>query len=207
MTSRKYIIPVVYILSFFILLAVYLVGDLLDIPYKSITGDPAYATKSNPFTGVISNIGILLWATTAAVCLFTGLTLRYVKQSSNDSSFLISSGLITLMLLLDDLFMLHDYAFTKYLNIKQVVTYAFYFAIVALYGLRFWKTIKKNSYVLLAMAFAFFGTSVFCDLFFAERNIEYFWEDSLKFLGIISWSLYFLKRSSKAMKMRLVKAN
>ncbi|MCB0476295.1 MAG: hypothetical protein KDC69_11510, partial [Flavobacteriaceae bacterium] len=49
----------------------------------------------------------------------------------------------------------------------------------------------KSDYYLLLISVFFLGSSVFTDLIFPSEGLEYFIEDSFKFIGIVSWMLFF----------------
>ncbi|MDZ7808031.1 MAG: hypothetical protein U5K71_13075 [Gracilimonas sp.] len=93
--------------------------------FAKSTADPITTFDSHPFVGVVSNLGALLWCTAATVCIFSYLILRN-QLSGKKSSFLLWSGLLTAMLLFDDLFMFHDYLAIAHLNIEQKTVYSIY---------------------------------------------------------------------------------
>jgi len=184
-----------------ILLAIsFIVGTKYSIPFSQITGDPALTFNAHPFTGIISNIGVLLWCTTSCICLFSGIVLFKLKQNK-EATFLISSSFLSFILLIDDFFMFHDYILYSFeaFKVTQSITYTFYISLMLWYSISFLKLIfNKTSYVILGIAFLFLGASAFIDLFLKnEGNLKYFIEDSLKFVGIFSWMLFYITSSYK----------
>lgn len=184
----------------------FIVGTKYNIPFSQITGDPALTFNAHPFTGIISNIGILLWCATVCICLFSGIVLLKLKQDT-EAKFLIGSSIISFILLIDDFFMFHDYIFYSFkaFKITQSITYAFYGILVLWYTISFVKLIlNKTSYVILGIAFIFLGSSVFIDFFLKnETNLKYFIEDGLKFIGIFSWMLFYILSSHKFILKRI----
>src|SRR5262245_59972388 len=101
-----------------LLLGVAVMASLaMGVPLVNFFSDPLGLTYSNPLLGVISNIGILLWSASAAVCLFTYLIVRGRRQDREVRLFFLLFGLLTLVLMLDDLFQFHEEVFPKYLNL------------------------------------------------------------------------------------------
>lgn len=111
------------------------------------------------------------------------------------------------MLLIDDFFMFHDYIFYSFkaFKITQSITYTFYCLLVLWYTISFAKLIlNKTSYVILGLAFVFLGTSICIDFFWKNStNLKYFIEDGFKFIGIFSWTLFFIMTSYKLLLKHL----
>lgn len=181
-----------YSLSVILLLLAFLIGIKYNIPFERITGDPALIYNAHPFTGFISNIGVLLWCSAACISLFTGFLFIRLRDN-NRGLFFIFSGIFSTILLIDDFFMFHDYIFlsSEKFHIKQSIVYLIYALLIFLYLIRFYKLILKSDYYLLLISVFFLGSSVFTDLIFPSEGLEYFIEDSFKFIGIVSWMLFF----------------
>jgi len=111
------------------------------------------------------------------------------------ATFLFFSGLLTLVLLLDDLFMFHEDIFPKYLHISQNLVYVGYFSLIPIYLIKFRSMIFQTEYIVLFLALGFFGLSVICDLILPLTNIEYLIEDGFKLFGIITWFIFFIRTS------------
>jgi len=113
---KKYIIIIIlYCMCLLLLVFAFLIGNKYNIPLEQITGDPAVIFSAHPFTGIISNIGVLLWCATTSICLFSGLFLLSF-ENKKEAVFLISSGVFSFILLIDDFFMFHDYIFLNSAN-------------------------------------------------------------------------------------------
>ena len=158
------------------------------------SGSEAFEQKQLfPFyIGLVSNFGVLLWCTTAAVCFFTFMVLRPTRRRLR-SFFLWSAGIST-VLLFDDLFLIHEQVMPVYLGISEKKVFAVYGLLILCYLLRWWKQIRHTDYLLLAIAFVFFGLSILVDLFAKHGlNSPIFLEDSFKLTGIVSWSAYYFR--------------
>lgn len=181
---------VAYLIAIFALIGAYLFSKKFNIPFEQMTADPMMTFDGHPFIGIISNIGILFWCTTASVCFFAGIFLKNINKDK-EGLFLISNGVITSLLLLDDFFMLHEYVFHSF----QTLIYIIYSAGLLWYCLRFIKMLFNTNYILLGLAFFLLGSSVFTDLAFKNEGMQFLIEDSFKFLGITTWMLYFTSTS------------
>lgn len=182
-----------------VLLGVVLVCLQTGLPIANFTRDPAAITRSNPFFGFLSNIGVLFWCASAAICLFSATLLNARLAEDEGSLFLLSSGLLSLLLLLDDLFLLHEQVFPEYFSIDQETTIAGYGAITIAYLARFRRVILKTEYVFLALALGFFGLSQVAD--YLQDRVEIPWhrlfEEGFKLLGIVNWTGYFARTSRR----------
>ncbi|AFZ12518.1 hypothetical protein Cri9333_1628 [Crinalium epipsammum PCC 9333] len=164
------------------------------IPFEILAADPLSITKSPFYYGAISNIGVLFWCSTASVCFFCFAIFFNKKIKKEFSQFFLFSGSLTSLLLLDDLFLLHEEVFPKYLNVSEKCVAVIYGIIALLYLIKFRKTILKTEFILLILAFIFFGLSLIIDNI---GIITYFFKKAhllisiFKLLGIITWFSYF----------------
>lgn len=157
------------------------------VPLALFTRDPMEITGGHPLYGVISNLGVLLWCSCAAVCFFTALALRGTGRRSPALPFILWGGMATTVLLLDDLFLLHDILLPRHLGMRQRWIYAGYAGVCLLYLLRFRAITSRNTPLLLAIAL--FGVSVVVDIL-PESVLPFnrhLVEDGSKFLGIALW--------------------
>jgi len=192
--SIKIIAKVVYGIVVLLLLLTYIISKRYQIPFKEITGDPASIFKAHPFTGIVSNIGVLLWCATCAILLFSYVALRKIEQK-HTLLFLLFSGMITGILLIDDLFMLHDYIFYSF-GMNQNTMYTLYLIIFITYFIYYRALIiKAPGLTFLTLALFFLTGSVVLDIFVENVGIQYFFEDGLKLLGIANWFLFFASYS------------
>ena len=183
------------------LLLVLFVSLRTGVPIDKFTADPLRTLGGNPFTGVVSNIGILIWCASASVCFFSSAILRKRESDGGFSTFFLFSGLLTCMLLFDDFFLFHESVFPRFLKIDEKVPVAIYGMLTLLYLARFRKVILATEFVPLLMSFGFFGTSVIIDQFPHNLwNWHYLYEDGAKLLGIVGWFGYFTETSFRAVR-------
>lgn len=187
-----------YFLPLLFLFAVVVVSLQMGVSTALFTRDLATTAGQHPFVGVASNLGVMLWTATATICLFTWAILRRSSGEMRFSTFLLCSGLMTMVLAFDDLFLLHEIIFPYHLGVPERIVLISY-AATTLWGVAtFKKCILKTEYLLLLIALGFFGLSLFVDEF--AHQIEsligawrILFEDGFKMLGIVGWFGYFLR--------------
>ena len=152
-----------------------------------ILRDPAQQSGQSSFLGFISNIGVWLWISAATICLFHGATSNSVGGKDR-KELLLFMALLSMLLAVDDFFMIHD----RYID--QNLCYLAY-ATIAL-GL----LIRCHSAILRIDGFAFVAAglllalSILTDLTQSRLPLRYshsqLIEEGFKFCGAATW-LYF----------------
>lgn len=182
-------LTIFYTFSFALLVFVVFMAQRWHWPIGHFTRDLATTFHTHPFTGMVSNIGVLFWCSTAVICIFSSLLLSNKDKST--AKFLLFSGLFTLVLLVDDLFMFHDYVLPVYLGFPEEVVYLGYFLTAVTYFLVFSKQILKTEYTILLMACCLLGMSIVCDILLEQDGWTFLAEDGFKLFGIVTWFVYF----------------
>ena len=177
------------------------IGLNLGMPLEQLTQDPVAILNGHPFMGVLSNIGILCWSTAFSICLFCYFIYRRYHFPKKMADFFLWSSGFTLMLVLDDLFLLHE-------SIPGSVDLLVYFLIFVLYLKRFTKVLFHQDSFLFWVSILFFALSVTYDMahdFFRLGN-GIFVEDIFKFFGIFSWAAFFWQFSLRELKKVLMRS-
>lgn len=165
--------------------------------------DPVAYGELPKYTGLISNVGVLLWCSTAAICLFCSLLLSKC-QPSRLTSFFLFGGLLSLILTLDDLFLLHESdggLFVTLFNIPEKVTLLVYACGALAYLSKFRHMFTRvGKPVFLLVALVLFSISIGYEAMgpmapLAQTKLMPLLEDGTKFLGIVNWACYFLSAS------------
>ena len=161
----------------------------------------AKAIYSIPFhAGALSSVGVLLWGATASVCLFTSLVLHGSSLESDRTHFLLSAGLLTAVLTIDDLFLIHDDFAPNYLNISEKFVLSLLLISILYFLTYYLYTILKTDFFILLISLSLLAISFLSDLIFeykllfvgAElRGLRYLLEEGSKLLGIAGWLGYF----------------
>jgi hypothetical protein len=196
--TRSYFLPLAA--SYAVILAGFGALSIVDLTTgldaSDLVRDPAAVSRSAPWYGVVSNIGVLLWCAAAAICLFSALLLRNDPERRRSALFLLSAGLITSVLLVDDLFMVHEWLLPK-LGISEYVMYGLYallgFAFVGCFA----RDLGSAQLPVLLLACTCFAISIGIDVFIdtaeeaSSEGLSILAEDGIKFLGIVAWLYYF----------------
>ncbi|MFQ4146674.1 hypothetical protein [Chlorogloeopsis sp. ULAP02] len=174
------------------------------IPISTLTRDPLAIANAPSYWGAISNLGILMWCAAVVIPWFSFKLLQQTKNNKEFSRFFLFSGCLTSILLLDDLFLLHEGMFPHRLNISEKFVLLGYGIIISFYLIKFRKVILKTNFILLVLALGFFGFSAIFDSLpfggWLENEDQYLVEDGLKFLGIVSWLTYFAVTCAEQLK-------
>lgn len=171
---------------------------LLDLPFRRLFGDPNQMADAHPFTGALSAVGTFMWAAGAAISLFSAAVLRARGAQGLLTGFLFASGLLTMWLLFDDQFQIHEDLAETRLGIDQRLFFAAYLALVTVGIARYRTCILDTDYPLLLTAIGFLGLSVFVDVVHADIALldgewSTFLEDGFKLLGIAGWLGYYAR--------------
>lgn len=186
--NRFFYIGLAVIIS--VMIVIYIFSTVYDINIKMFLADPASFTNSPIYLGIISNAGIILWAFSAAILLFTAILIWSNNSLINEMKFLLTAFILTLLLMIDDLLLFHELLFPKYLGIPQKFFFIFYFVYLIFY-LFYFKTIHLQAkLVYLLIALLFFASSIFFDTMVKETHLTNLLEDGSKLCGNFCWFFY-----------------
>lgn len=154
--------------------------------------DPAQQSGASSFLGFLSNIGVWMWVSAAAIAFYTVLT-RSGYRIYRHRELLLLLGIFSVVLAIDDFFMLHD----RYIN--QWLCYAIYVIVAAALFLRHSQTIVQLDGFSFLLALGLLGSSIMTDTFQGHVPIDYITtqiaEEAFKFCGAATW-LYFTGRAA-----------
>ncbi|MDB0040806.1 hypothetical protein N9E81_01385 [Algibacter sp.] len=155
-----------------------------------ILRDPAQQSGASSFLGFLSNIGIWLWVSSAAICFFTIRTSdSLLKRNRKELMFL--AGMLSIILAIDDFFLIHD----RYIN--QNICYLVYAIVASAILIRHNKQISEIEGFAFLVAGSFLALSIFTDLIQSHIPLRYSYtqvlEEGFKFIGAATW-LYFNSR-------------
>ncbi len=186
--------------GFICLLCVLLILGLQPyIPLEYLTGDPAALSGQPFYFGALSNIGVLFWIASAAICLFSAALLSTLKARSESIRFLSAFGSLSTVLGLDDLFLLHERAFPFLLRVSQSSVLLGYAIILLICLCRFRKILLNHRPAAFGVSLILFSVSVLSDIVpldpilgaTTNNNIFHLLEDGTKLIAIFVWLTYF----------------
>jgi hypothetical protein len=163
------------------------------VPLDTLTRDVFVFTGYDIYVGLLSNMGIVVWAAAAAVWLLCAAMLRRVAPTHSLLPLARGAGLYTLVLLADDALMLHEHLLPMLTGVSEGFFLLGYglsaLALLAAGASR----ILRTNYLLLLLAGGLFAASILCDkLLPPMAGLELLVEDGLKFAGIVVWAFYAL---------------
>jgi hypothetical protein len=173
------------------LLAIGILAGLTGQHVWYFTSDPFVLGHLPFYAGILSNVGMLLWSSAAAICFFTCMVVNKDVQRVQWKRFLLGSGFPTSVLLLDDLFQIHRVFFLEYANLTAVSVYFIYGCFTLMYVGHFRRQILETEFVLLAFALSFFVLAIVFDFLPLPPRGRTAFSDALKLFGIVSWFAYF----------------
>ncbi|MEH6746397.1 MAG: hypothetical protein V7670_06135 [Maribacter arcticus] len=155
-----------------------------------ILRDPAQQSGASSFLGFLSNIGIWLWVSSASICFFTIMT-SGSKLKKNHKELIFLTGVLSIILAMDDFFLIHD----RYIN--QKLCYLFYAFLAIAILIRHSKKILEIEGFAFLVAGTFLALSILTDLIQSHIPLQYsytqIFEEGFKFMGVATW-LYFNSR-------------
>lgn len=193
-------IYIIEILSILILVLVILFSIFLKIPFDQISANPLVQYKAPLYMGLLNRIGIIFWCGTVFVTLFSYLYLNLLKESSKDMNrFFLSSCLFFGYFLLDELFLLHGVFIPKVIGIHQLIVLIIYAFSAFCFVIYFRLLIIKSGSIFFLAAISLLGGSVIVDILsylkILDIGFRYILDDGLKYLGILTLFIYYLKTS------------
>ncbi len=175
--------------------AVFAVSLQGGVTMASLTVDPVAAGHLPLYTGLLSNIGVLVWWAGATACAVLGLILH--RQGARDARPVLLSGAALAFLCLDDFFLLHEDV-APAIGLSSSAASASYVVAALVFAYVIRDYIRASRWTLFLFAVAFLGTSLAID--FANDlvnegstpGIEYLGEDGTKFIGIVLFVTFFV---------------
>jgi hypothetical protein len=147
------------------------------------------------YYGFFSNLCVLLWCSAASVCFFASMVLMQRNADWQENLFMVSAGLLTSLLLFDDLFQAHYAIYPTILGIDEKYVFAFYANFVIIYLSFFRKLIVRNGCSLMLLSLTLFTISIIVDMlqwvpFRGVGVLHLIVEDGAKLIGISTWTAF-----------------
>lgn len=162
--------------------------------------DPAQQTGQSSFIGFLSNIGVWLWVSSAAICFFAASTIDLATKD-NGKELLFLAGLLSIMLAVDDFFLIHD----RYVSQRLCFLIYAVFAITLL--IRHYKTIIEIDGSAFLLAGSLLALSILTDLIQKRIPFHYRYvqlvEEGFKFVGAATWLYFNFRIASSEVKGKI----
>ena len=182
-------------LAWLILIIIVAVFAISGVSMMHLSCDVLQHLGQPVYLGLLSNVGILAWCVAGCICLFSACLIKTNAKNDATGGFLVWLGILSLLLMADDLLMIHEVLLPKYLHLSDISLYGIYFVYVSIFFLKYWKFIlQRTDYGFMALAFFLLGSSVAIDIDVFPGGIDV--EDSFKLLGIITYAQYCIMSSA-----------
>ena len=207
------VVAAIFVPAAVLILVVAVVAVIGDFDTGAIFRDTASVLDGHPLVGVMSNVGIVLWWLAAGICLFTLSLSRWLALDRPVRVFLLTSGLLTVLLALDDQFLFHDELGPQIFGLRERYVMLGYLVLVGAWLLLNLRVIRRSEWLIPAVAMACFAGSIASDYIVQmglssgdEIGIGLDWgiviEDGLKFMGIAGWAAYLIRFSRHQVRDR-----
>lgn len=182
-------IGVIIVLPVLVLAGAYKFHTYYGVPIGNLMRDPNAVADVPYYIGAVSNFGVLLWGAAATAGLFGAAAVRGLGGGAKHVRFLLVGAALSLLLMFDDLLMLHEAALPQMFGWGEKAILAVYALALGAYLLSCARTILKHDWPILAAAFGFFAGSILLDRvdFASMTALMELFEDGCKFLGAALW--------------------
>lgn len=197
------VLVVVALITVTVLAATMVVAARAGFSLDVLTRDPVNTYYFPRYAGFFSHLTILFWCGTMTICAFCALLFWQSNAGSGLLTFMVASSLLNMMLLADDLFLIHEYVDNFSLPFSQRHILLGYALVTLFYLVRWRQMLLSGDVVLLGFALACFAASMVLDVtvdFSADESFlgirRTTWtaiEDGAKLLGVVVWFTYFVR--------------
>lgn len=170
---------------------------LAGIPPSDLTRDALQVLGGHCYIGCLSSLGVLFWMAATASCLIAAAVFSRLPDQKEAALFYLYFGLLSLLLTLDDLFLIHEKIWPFFTGLPQYAVSVFYALLVSGGIIRFRATLLRGPWLLLILSAGILGISAVVDthVVLAEHKHHIFMEDSFKLFGILLWCSCFVRFS------------
>jgi hypothetical protein len=159
--------------------------------------DPAAAFEFAPYAGLFSHLGVLAMTVSGAISVFAALVL---PCSGREKQVLLSAGLLSLWLAVDDLFMLHEALLPRLIGLPEAMTLGVYVALgLGLLGL-IGPVVLTRRYLGLWASGGFLAAMLATDLTFeVATSASLLIEEAAKVCGFMLWAAFWIAEARTAL--------
>lgn len=167
----------------------YMVAQSRGMDFAEIAGDAVTVLNGRTLTGVYSNLGITMLGVSSVLYFASWYNLKLHNPDFIGTKLALGFGIISMMLYLDDFFMIHEKIMRDFFGIPEEFMMGLYFVSVLILIFLYYKRIRTYGLVYILLSFGFLGLSAVADV--AYKYIKFPFneviEDGSKFIGICLW--------------------
>lgn len=159
--------------------------------------DPAAAFEFVPYAGLFSHLGVLAMTVSGAISMFAALVL---PRGGREKQVLLSAGLLSLWLAVDDLFMLHEALLPRLIGLPEPATLGAYVALgLGLVWLIGPAVLTRRCLGLWASG-GFLAAMLATDLTFeVATSASLLIEETAKVCGFLLWAAFWIAEARTAL--------
>ncbi|MCP5027386.1 MAG: hypothetical protein GY929_13980 [Actinomycetia bacterium] len=166
-----------------------------QVPVSDLLNDPATVAGVMWYAGLISNLGAIGWTVAAAAAAGAAFVARVGGRPRSTITFLRGGALVGAMLLVDDLFQVHQRLVPREVGLSKPIVLLIEVVLAGGWVISSYPELKRTRWHLLVMAGGAFFISLVVDQLISgpEAGARILVEDGAKFLGVLAWALYFVR--------------
>lgn len=165
------------------------------LSFSQLSRDVISVSKVHHFSGLFSNLGIILWGVAFVSYFWGAIYSRYGKRDLTNYRISLGFCLVAGLLYLDDYLMIHDIFVKYYMGWPEEVMMVLYAVLILIFIVIWYDQIAPHGLLLLIMSFGFLGLSAGFDFLDKTMEIEnvHLYEDGSKFIGIMLWTIFSIR--------------
>lgn len=173
-------------------LGIVIVAGLAGATVRFLTMDMLAVTKTPPWTGFLSNLGILVLAASTAIWAFAARV--HDRADPTVHRHLLTGALVSGYMTLDDLFQVHDLIAPVYFGIRDEIVLALLALALLYFSWLSWRDRERAGFAWLIVSLSCLAASLFVDLvspwLWRLGDWQYLLEDGLKWMALCFWLKY-----------------
>jgi hypothetical protein len=185
--SRKDIFKAL-LLILFLLGMIQFIHSWRGIPYENLVRDPNAIAGMPKYIGFISQFGVFLWFASVGICFMGYFLIKGIESVNIKSKYLLYFGIFSLMLGLDDAYMLHEELAHR--GLYEEMFFGVYAVMLLVFILKFLKLFFQTNFILLILSGFCLASSIAVDKY---DHTLFLLDDSFKVSGIVFWFVYFFR--------------
>lgn len=147
------------------------------------------------YDGAFSMLGIMLWASTAALASFSAIIFQQLYQRV-DAKFALQAMLLSSILAIDDAYLLHEIVLPKLGLPQELVLLGIGILTLTYLVANARRLIRSNPWLLIFSLSAFVFSVAIDQVFHSLDPVFVVFEDGAKLMGIVAWFLFHLNAFS-----------
>jgi hypothetical protein len=194
--------PLVWLYCLAIVPAIAIVGFVAWQPWIEpalLWEDPLVVARERSdccmfYYGALSNVGVLLWAITAAICSFSAIVVGRMGRPGEQVKVLLLAGILSALLAFDDMFLIHEDAIPQLLGLDKRYAYGIYSILTAIYLTRFRNLLLAADAPLLVLSVLVLAGSLCIDIdLMGMGALGRSADIGAKFIGITMWCAFHIR--------------